>query len=79
MASRPSLRQSLGFPTRVEPPPIGHGQKKHSRGAGLAMGGGGRPSTSHGAGAAAAAQSRRKTQVLSKGSRPSTVAVGQGR
>lgn len=79
MASRPTLRQSLGLPTRVEPPPGALSQKRHSKVAGLGVGGGGRPS-SHGRGAAAAGgQNRRRTHVLSQGSRPSSVAVGQGR
>ena len=79
MASRPTanLRQSLGLPTRVEPPPSGQGQKKHSKVAVLGVGGGGRPSSSQGA--AAGGQNRRRTQVLSKGSRPSSATVGQGR
>ena len=73
MAGRPSLRQSLGLPTRVDPPPGVQTQKKHTKLSGLGVGGGGgRPSST-------AAGNRRRTQVLSKGSRPSTVAVGQGR
>lgn len=78
MAGRPTLRQSLGLPTRVEPPPGALSQKRHTKVAGLGVGGGGRPS-SHGRGAAAGGQNRRRTHVLSQGSRPSSVAVGQGR
>lgn len=65
MASRPSLRESLGLPTRVDAPV--HIQKKKS-----VLPAGGRTS---GVGPA----NRRKTQVLAKGSRPSSAAVGPAR
>ena len=67
MARRPSLRESLGLPTRVDAPP--HAQSKPRKVSGLGAGGG-RPST---------AANRRRTQVLARASRPSSVSVGQGR
>ena len=72
-ASRPSLRQSLGPPTRIDLP-LGTTQKKSAKlSTGLGLGaGGGRPSS-------VTAGNRRRTQVLSKGSRPSSVGVGQGK
>jgi kinetochore protein NDC80 len=62
MASRPSLRESLGLPIRVDAP----AQKKKMSGL---PGGGGRTS-------GVAPPNRRRTQVLAKGSRPSSSAVG---
>ena len=73
MATGCTLRESLGPPMRVEPPTGGHGQKRQSRVAGMGVGPAtGRPSSSRGA-------VRRRTQVLSKGSRASSITAGQGR